>query len=341
MKKYPLVTVVMLNWNGEKWLEKCLPSLMAVDYPATEIIVVNNGSTDDSADFLKIRYPKIRVVELAKNIGYAGANNVGAKAAKGKYILFLNNDTKLTPGFLTFLVDDLERDPTIGAVQPQMRSLIYPERMDSVGSYFTNTGFLYHFGYMKPYDNPIYQKKRYMYTLKGSCFLMRKKEYMDLGGLDEDFVCYVEETDLCHRIWLSGKKVMYEPKSVMYHWGGGDMLVMTKNEVTMFRSFRNRFYSYYKNFSIPVLLWLLPIHLLFCELFVVSSLIAGKWKNALGVQLGIWVGLLSYWNVYNKRMHIQREVRKVTDSEIMPHIRWNPKVAYYYYSFSDIKKFTD
>lgn len=340
-RKVPLVSVVMLNWNGKKWLKRCLPTLKNITYPNVEIIVVNNGSTDDSASFLKTFYPNVRVIELKDNIGYAGANNVGARNAKGSYLLFLNNDTEVTPGFLEPLVDALETDDTLGAVQPQMRSLIYPDRMDSVGSFMTMTGFLYHYGYMKPYKRLSYQKRMYMYSLKGSCFLMRKKDYRRLGGLDEDFVCYVEESDLCHRIWLSGKKVLYEPKSLMYHWGGGDMLIMTKNELTMFRSFRNRFYSYYKNFNMSTLLWLIPVHAIFAEFYVFASLISGKWKNAGGAQLGIWIGLLSFDKMRGKRNIIQSTIRTVQDSSILPYIMKNPRMTYYYYLFADIRKYED
>src|SRR6185369_9108521 len=118
-------------------------------------------------------------------------------------------------------------------------------------------------------------------------FIMRKADYIRLGGFDEDFVCYVEETDLCHRVWLSGKKVMYLPKSIMYHWGGGDMQVMTRSELTVFRSFRNRYLSYLKNLSVPSLIILLPIHFIYCEIFVAAALFSGQFKKALAAQLGV------------------------------------------------------
>jgi GT2 family glycosyltransferase len=341
MNKYPLVTFVILNWNGRKWLENCLPTVRRVTYPSKEIIVVNNGSTDTSNAFLKKNYPEVKIIELKENVGYAKANNIGVKQAKGKYVLLLNNDTKLTPSFLAPLVKNFEEDPTIGAVQPQMRSLIKPELLDSVVSYLTSTGFMYHFGYMKPWAKEKYKKKRYGFSIKGACFMMRKNDYITLGGLDEDFVCYVEETDLCHRVWLSGKKVMYEPKSIMYHWGGGDMQVMTKDELTMFRSYRNRFILFLKNSSISQLFQILPVLFLFCEVFVVTTLLTGNIKRAIGAQLGILVVPFMLPSILQKRAYIQKHIRKVPDSEITKYVLKNPRLSYYYYFFKNPSRYND
>lgn len=337
----PLVSIIILNWNGRKWLEICLPSLSKVRYPNIEIIVVNNGSTDDSHKYIKKNFPNVKVVTIKENIGYAAANNTGVRSAKGAYILFLNNDTKLTPGFLDPLVEDLEKDSSIGAVQPQMRSMIHPELMDSVGSYFTNTGFLYYVGYMKSYRNPLYQKRIYIYSLKGACYLMRKSDYIRLGGLDEDFVCYVEETDLCHRIWLSGKKVLYDPKSIMYHWGGGDMQVMTKSETNVYRSFRNRIFSYYKNFSLKSLLYIVPIHIAVAETYVTIALCTAHWKSAISAQRGIIAGLVELPTMSEKRQYIQENIRQVTDDEIMPYIKKNPRLVYFYYHIIGLERYED
>lgn len=341
MKKYPLVSFIILNWNGKKWLKNCLPSVMKVKYPAKEIIVVNNGSTDDSKEYIEKNFPKVKIVEIKKNRGYAGANNYGVKFAKGKYLLFLNNDTVVTPNFLDTLVNNLETDPSIGAVQPQIRSLINKKLLDSVVSYLTTTGFMYHYGYMKPWSKRKYQEKMYGYSIKGACFLMKKDDYVKLKGLDEDFVCYVEESDLCHRIWLSGKKVMYDPSVYVYHWGGGDMQVMTKDEVTVFRSYRNRFVSFLKNLSTLELIKTLPLLFMFCEGYVLMTILHRKFKLALGAQLGILSVLVSLPSIYNKRKYIQSNIRKVSDREINKFVHKNPKLSYYYYFFNNPGKYKD
>ncbi len=330
---YPKITVLIPNYNGKKWLEQLLPTLKKTTYPNKEILVINNGSTDDSAEFLKKNYPNFRVVEIKKNRGYAGANNLGVKKALGKYILFLNNDTQVTPNFLEPLVEKIENDKTIGAVQPQIRNMVNRNLIDSIGSFFTFTGFLYHYGYFQSAKEKKYNKELSIYSVKGACYLMRKKNYLDLGGIDESFVTYVEESDLCHRILLSGKKIIYTPKSIVYHFGGGDMNIMTKREVVIFRSFRNRFVSYIKNLEAGRLLFVLPIHFLLCELLIAMSILRGKFRQALASQAGVVGWIPNLPSILRKRKYIQRSIRKITDSQLFALVEHNPNLNYYSHFF--------
>lgn len=331
--KSPIVTILILNYNGKKWLQQLLPTVKKINYPRLEVLIVNNGSTDDSAKFLKENYPEFKVLEIKKNRGYAGANNFGAKKAQGKYILFLNNDTKVTPDFLSPLVEEMERDKAIGAVQPQIRSMSVKNKIDSIGSFFTLTGFLYHYGYFQNANEKKYNNKLSVYSVKGACFLMRKKDYLDLGGIDESFVTYVEESDLCHRILLSGKKILYIPQSTVYHFGGGDMNIMTKREVVIFRSFRNRFVSYIKNLSLGKLILILPLHFLLCELLILMSLLRGKFRQALASQVGVVGWIPNLPEILKKRRYIQRNIRKVSDSWIFSMTERNPSFTYYSHFF--------
>lgn len=330
---FPLVTILIPNYNGKKWLKTLLPTIEKSTYPNFEILVVNNGSTDDSAQFLKKNYPSVRVLEIKKNRGYAGANNLGVKKALGEYVLFLNNDTTVMPSFLTPLVEKMESNLKIGAVQPQIRHMVNRRVIDSIGSFFTFTGFLYHYGYFQPHRFRKYQKELSVYSVKGACFLMKKKDYIDLGGIDESFVTYVEESDLCHRILLSGKKIIYVPQSVVYHFGGGDMSIMTKNEVVIFRSFRNRFVSYIKNLSMKKLILILPVHFFLCELLIVMSIIRGKFKQALASQAGVvgWIPALP--SMLKKRKYIQSHIRKISDDKLFASVEHNPSLSYYTHFF--------
>ena len=329
----PKITILIPNYNGKKWLKQLLPTIEKVVYPNLEVLIVNNGSTDDSAKFLKKNYSKFKVLEIKKNRGYAGANNLGVKRAKGKYILFLNNDTKVTPNFLGPLVEKIENDKTIGAVQPQIRNMVNKNAIDSIGSFFTLTGFLYHYGYFQNATEKKYNKELSVYSVKGACYLMKKKDYLDLGGIDESFVTYVEESDLCHRILLSGKNIIYIPKSIVYHFGGGDMSVMTKSEVVIFRSFRNRFVSYIKNLSLKKLLFVLPIHFILCEILIFMSLLRGKFKQAIASQIGVIGWIPSLPSILKKREHIQSSIRKINDEMLFASVERNPSLNYYSHFF--------
>jgi GT2 family glycosyltransferase len=327
------VTILILNYNGKKWLKTCLPTVKKVKYKNVEVIVVNNGSSDDSAEFLKKNHPWVKVIEIKKNRGYAGANNLGAEKATGKYILFLNNDTKVTPDFLDPLVEKMEKNKEVGAVQPQIRHMIHKDVIDSIGSFFTLTGFLYHYGYFQKHSERKYKKELAVYSVKGACFLMKKKDYLNLGGIDESFVTYVEESDLCHRILLSGKKILYVPISYVYHFGGGDMSIMTKKEVVIFRSFRNRFVSYIKNLSIRKLTFTLLVHFLLCEMLIIASIFRGKTRQALASQAGVFGWLFNLQSILKQRRYIQTKIRKVRDEEIFLEVEKNPSLSYYFHFF--------
>lgn len=328
MKK-PIVSIIILNYNGKKWLEKCLPTIKELKYKPLEVIVVNNGSSDDSGDYVRDNFPQFRLIEIKKNRGFAGGNNYGIARARGKYVLLLNNDTKVTKNFLTPLVDALEGDLSIGAAQPQMRSMKNPLLLDSVASFYTSSGFLYHYGYYQKHTKKQYQHRLPAYSIKGACFFIRRDLYMKLGGLDEDFVCYVEESDLCHRILLFGKKIVYIPESYIYHWGGGDMLIMEKNETTAFRTVRNRFYSYIKNLSLLELIKVLPIHFVASEVLIVITILRGKIRNAIAGQWGIVWCILHLPQILKKRKYVQEKIRKVSDSDFLDEIKKNPPLSYY------------
>lgn len=331
----PLVTIIILNYNGRKWLEKCLPTIKKINYKPLEVIVVNNGSTDDSNSFVKDNFPTFKLLEIKKNRGFVGGNNFGVKHASGKYVLLLNNDTQVSPDFITTMVKKMESDKTIGAVQVQLRSMRNRDLLDAVASFYTSSGFLYHYGYYQQHRKKQYQKELLVYSIKGACFFMLRKDYLDLGGLDEDFVCYVEESDLCHRIWLSGKKVIYLPDSYIYHYGGGDMSIMEKNEITAYRTYRNRFYSYIKNLSVSELIKMLPLHLILSEIYIILTLFRGKIRNAIAGQLGIIWCIFNISRILKKRKHVQSKIRKIKDKDFLPLITHNPPLSYYLHFFSN------
>jgi GT2 family glycosyltransferase len=331
----PKVSIIILNYNGKKWLEKCLPTWKKETYLNKEVIVVNNGSTDDSAAFVRKNHPEVRLLDINPNRGFAGGNNYGVQKAKGKYVMLINNDTKVTPHLLAPMVKRMEKDSSIGVLQPQMRNMAKTDVNDAVASFYTTTGFLYHYGYFQPLKKKQYQKEFLCYSIKGACMMMRKDDYLRLGGLDEDFVCYVEETDLCHRVWLDGKKVVFDPSSYMYHFGGGDMSIMEKSETTIFRSFRNRYISYIKNLSLSELIKVLPLHFILCEGFVLVTLLKGSFKKALAVQWGIIWWLFHMPSILKKRKYIQRHIRKVSDKEILSQVKHDPPLSYYHHLFTN------
>ena len=141
------VSIIIVNYNGRQLLEKCLKSLDQTSFKSFEIIVVDNASTDTSVSYLQSTYPKIKLIRLASNTGFANGNNEALPYVKGEYVLFLNNDTHVKKDFFEPLIEVLDKNKTIGGVQSKILLVSDKKRHDSVGAYLTPTGFLYHFGY--------------------------------------------------------------------------------------------------------------------------------------------------------------------------------------------------
>ena len=332
----PKVSIIVLNWNGKKFLKNCLDSLQKVTYSPLEIIVVDNNSTDGSQEFVKTNYQKVILIENKENYGFAKGNNIGFKASTGDYILILNNDTVVTSNFLSPLIKDFEDNPEIACLQPQIRLSKDKELLDGVGAFLTFTGFLYHFGYLKDRMEPKYNKKMRIFSAKGACMLLRKKAIEKVGLFDEDFFIFFEETDLCFRLWLAGYSVMYDPNSVIYHIGGGDTASSDsyRYERRMHLSLRNMLCSYIKNFGARNMLIILPIFI-FLELSLALYFLI-----TLRMNLMIVIFKAFLWNIKSmrktlkKRRLVQHKIRKIPDSVLNNQIICNPSFSYYLYLFA-------
>ena len=329
----PEVSIVVLNWNGKKFLKNCLDSLAQLTYSRVEIIVVDNNSKDGSQEFVRTNYQNAILIENKENYGFAKGNNIGFEASTGDYVLILNNDTIVTPNFLEPLIKDFEDDPEIACLQPQIRLFENKQLLDGVGAFLTLTGFLYHFGYLKDRMLSKYNKKIKIFSAKGACMLLRRKAIEKVGLFDEDFFIFFEETDLCFRLWLAGYSVVYEPESVIYHLGGGDTTSSNsyQHEKRVYLSFRNMICCYIKNFGTRNLLIILPFFILTHVVLIFYYLLIMR------IYLIKVIFKAYYWNIYNlsstikKRNNIQHNIRKVSDYRLNKYIFHNPKANYYYH----------
>lgn len=328
----PKVSVIVLNWNGKKFLKNCLDSLQKVAYSSLEIIVVDNNSKDGSQEFVRKNYQNVVLIGNKENYGFAKGNNIGFEASTGDYILILNNDTIVTSNFLDFLIKDFENDPKIACLQPQIRLSKNKELLDGVGAFLTFTGFLYHFGYLKNRMQVKYNKRIKIFSAKGACIFLRRKAIEKVGLFDEDFFIFFEETDLCFRLWLAGYSVVYEPKSVIYHLGGGDTASSNsyQHEKRVYLSFRNMICCYIKNFGTRNLLTIMPFFIFTHTVLIFYYLLMMK-IYMIKVILKAY-----YWNVVHirttlrKRKIVQHGIRKISDFQLNKQITLNPKLSYYY-----------
>jgi len=332
--KNPLVSIIIVNWNGLSQMKECLESLSKINYKNYEVIISDNGSNDGSLEYLnkiKNRFPKLVVVENGENLGYAEGNNVGYEKAKGELILLLNNDTIITSGFLKPLVDTLLSNKNIGGVQPKILSYPKKEIIDSVGSYFISSGFLYHEGHNRK-DKGKYDTNTEIFTMKGACMLFRREVIEKVGGIfDPDYFAYFEETDLCQRIWIAGYKVVYTSKSKIYH-KGGETAKKLNSAFVLYNSYKNRYYTYLKNFEFSTLLKVFPMHLIYCEISMIAYLLTLNFPSAIATQKALLWNLQNIKKIREGRGAIKK-MRRIPDSSYLPKVTRSVRPSYYYHLF--------
>lgn len=217
---HPRVAIILLNWNNKEDTLDCIRSLKCIGYPNFEIIVADNGSTDDSVKVIKGSYPEITLIENRKNLGFAAGNNAGIRPAllnNADYILLLNNDTVVDPKFLDELIRVAESDPKIGVVGPKIYYYSEPGRIWFAGGrvnyWLGETG---HVGNLEP-DEGQYDKVSDTDFITGCALLIKRKVLDEVGLLNETMGFYFEDNDLCARIKRRGYRVVYVPTSLVWH----------------------------------------------------------------------------------------------------------------------------
>lgn len=332
-----LVSIIIVNYNGAQLLDSCISSIEKISSINYEIILVDNASKDESIEMVRNKFPKVKIISNVKNLGFAEGNNIGFKNSKGKYILLLNTDTTVEKDFLTPLLKEIN-NPKIGIVQPKILLMDDPTRLDAVGSFFTNTGFLFHYGLYEKGDN--YNAKMMIYSAKGACMLIKREVIEKIGLFDDDFFAYFEETDFCHRVWLAGYEVWYVPESSIYHKGGATSQNFDYYFI-QYHSTKNRICSYIKNLGTTEIIKVIPLHLLMVIVISFIYFLYGKPKLATALQRSIYWNIVNLPNTLQKRKHIQRGIRKLNGGEMMPKIRRTVGLKYFldhYHLFKGVKR---
>jgi GT2 family glycosyltransferase len=257
------VSIIILNYNGLKFIDCCLTSVLGSNYSDFEVIFVDNASSDGSIAYFKEKFgshPNFKLVINDKNYGFALGNNIGARQAIGKYLVFLNIDTIVDPSWLTELVSIMDSYPLVGAAQCKLLLMDNPKFIDSAGHDMDWFGIAYVRGH-KAEDHGQYDKITEIFGATGAALIMRKDIFKNLGGFDKDFFMLFEEDDLCWRTWIAGYKVLFIPKAKVFHKSGA-LRSIKGNYTNLFLSRRNRIISLIKNYSTKNLIRFLPLNLL-------------------------------------------------------------------------------
>ncbi|MDD5627242.1 MAG: glycosyltransferase family 2 protein [Patescibacteria group bacterium] len=316
-KMNQLVSIILTNHNGKKWLKNCLDSLYAQTYKNFEIILVDNASDDDSIDFIKKNYKDMTVIQNDKDLGFGTANNIGVKNSKGDILFLLNNDTRSPSDLLEKLIDFKNKND-FDLIGPQASG---KNKIDLSKKQYPGMDFL---GY------PISVPYRKLFYIDGCALMIDKKKFIKLGGFDEKYYMYSEDTDLSWRAHLFGMRLAICHNAHLFHFGGGssERTRYKKNKRHIIPTFRryevnkNNLRNLLKNYRLINLFWIIPLSISQDILESLFYFVSGNFKMFIIVWRAIFWNIINIQDTIKQRKIIQRR-RKVGDLKILSIMNWN------------------
>jgi hypothetical protein len=306
-----IASIILVNYNSWSDLERCLISLEINLVEDTEVIVVDNGSTDESPQCIEKNFPNVRWVRSSLNVGFGGGCNLGANHANGRTLVFLNPDTVVTSGWLTPLLNTLETRPEIGMATSRILLMSNPDRINTCGNNIHISGVAMCRGMGKPVDTICKEKTEDVSAISGAAFAIRKDLFQAIGGFDETFFLYMEDTDLSLRVRLAGYRIVCRHDSTVYH----DYTLRFGPKKTFFQE-RNRYLMLLKCFRWSTLAILMPV-LILTEINTWGFILLRDRKNMKNKPLAYnWI-LANWKQIKEKRAKTQESRRGVKDRDLL------------------------
>ncbi|WP_421827688.1 glycosyltransferase family 2 protein [Larkinella sp.] len=317
------VAIVILNYNGKSFLDQFLPSVLTHS-EGCPVYVADNHSTDDSLALLEGKFPSVRLIRLVANFGYAGGYNMALTQIDATYLLLLNSDVEVSPGWLAPLVERMKANPRIAACQPKIRAFKKTQLFEYAGA---AGGYIDYLGY--PFcrgrvfdtveeDRNQYDDAREIFWATGACLLVRSDVFLRLGGFDPRFFAHMEEIDWCWRAKNAGYQIWYCPESTVYHVGGGTL--HKSNPRKTFLNYRNSLAMLYKNLPTGHVFLNILIRLILDGISGVRLLVAGNWRDTLAILQAHFI-FYSWLPYLRKQRNALADLRKnrITHPQIYPH----------------------
>ena len=270
MNKQNLVSIVIPNWNGKRFLAGCLDSIREQTYQALETYIVDNGSKDGSVEFLQESYPEVKLICYEQNTGFAPAVNAGIRESKGDYIALINNDTIVDKHWVESLAAVLDEREELGSVGCKMLAYDNPEILDGVGDGYRRGGLPGRIGHGEK-DLGLFDKPRYILGACGGAAMYRRTLFNDIGLFDDDFFAYLEDVDMALRAQSAGYKCLYVPEAKIYHLGCGTT-GSGYSPLVVSLSAQNNINTIVKNIPFTMMLKFLP-HILFWQAYYLAVVI--------------------------------------------------------------------
>ena len=276
-----------MNWNGAQMLQRYLPSVVEHCPKDCEVVVADNGSTDDSVNILRETFPSVRLILFPENYGFAEGYNKALNQIESEYVVLLNSDVEVTAGWLSPLLAYLDEHEDVAAVQPKIRAWYDKtlfEHAGAAGGFIDSLGYPYCRGRIMSdleHDKGQYDTPIDIFWATGACFVTRTAVYKEVGGLDASFFSHMEEIDLCWRLHSRGYRLVCLPSSVVYHLGGGALPYESPRKTYL--NFRNSLLTLYKNNTTARLLCILPLRCILDYIAALQYLLKKQKANAKAV----------------------------------------------------------
>lgn len=317
------VAVVILNWNGKKFLEQFLPAVLAYNSSYSEIIVADNASTDDSVSFLRENYPQIRIIINENNGGFAKGYNDALKLVSAEYYVLLNSDVEVTPAWIDPIISLMDSDKTIAACQPKIKAFHNKNLFEYAGA---AGGFIDKYGY--PFcrgrilecieeDKGQYDDVREIFWASGACLFVRAECFHKVNGFDEDFFAHMEEIDLCWRLKNLGYHILFCPDSIVYHVGGGTLSKTSPKKTYL--NFRNNLALICKNHPPEFFIIKFFVRMLLDGVAGLKFLFSGQYSHFTAVVKAHFSFYASLSETLKKRKQLKSEIKTYTTTAVYLH----------------------
>lgn len=334
----PKVSVIIVNYNGKRYVDRCVAAVFRNVHPNYEVIVVDNGSDDGSVPLLRTQYgsrDNFKLVVLGLNFGPAAARNKAIEKATGKYLALLDNDTVPESDWLIEPVKAMEADATLGACQCKLLLLNNPKQLDYTGDYISQYGFLVQRVETGETDVGQSDKRVEILSAKSAAMIISRQAFDRAGGFDPDYFIYVEETDLGWRTWLAGFRIIFIPESRVLHEFGTSLVILPskQNFLSKFHGTKNYIMTLAKNFGTANYSTVIPIHVFLWLAMAIMLCFKGQSESSLYITKGIWWTVIHSGQIWRKRRKIQAG-RKVGEKTLMAKVMRRKSLRYFYKKFS-------
>jgi GT2 family glycosyltransferase len=347
MQSEPKVAVVILNWNGKKYLEKFLPVLLTTTYSNATFYVADNNSSDNSVSFIKENFPLVTIIEIPVNEGFAKGYNVALKQVEADIYVLLNQDIEITPRWIEPIVAMFAVNNKLGAVQPKLLAFNKKKEFEyagAAGGYIDWLGYAFcrgRFFQTMETDHRQYDNNADIFWASGAAMFVRSDVYHQLGGLDASFFAHQEEIDLCWRMKNAGYDIKYCHESTVYHVGGSSLPY--GNPRKTYLNYRNNLIMMFKNYYSPFSALIIFYRMMLDGVSAIKLLLAGNFKDVWAILMAHVYLYLNFKDIVHQRKQTRNLIKEIngttTDFSTLKGVYKNSIVADYF--LKGKKKFSE